>query len=161
MVTTFDYCLLGFLWPRIREFTTGHLWFRLCYGFQKTEIIIHAPTAKELEKLLFLPPVNIKQAQATNCDATNCDFILENIGLNTRRQPWELCYAAPSMDAHRLADDGSFDLKNWELSVWQKDGYHQWKVWEIWRHQNPVVCAMAVELMKACLFPPTFEDPRS
>ena len=155
MVTTFDYCLLGFLWPKIREFVTGHLWFRLRYGFQKTEIVIRALTGKELEKMLASSPMKFQQAS----QATNRDSMLENTGFNTSRPPWELCYAA-SMDAYRLADDGVFDSKNWELSVWHKDGDDQWTVSEIWRHQDPLLCAMAIEIMKACLFPLTFEDPR-
>ena len=59
-----------------------------------------------------------------------------------------------------LADEGVFDLKNWELSVWQKDRYHQWTVREIWRHQDPFLCAKAIEIMKACLLPLIVEDRR-
>ena len=159
MVAAFDYRLLGTLWPKIREFITGHLYFRLRYGFRETEIVFRAPAGKEFDEMLALPTMKFQQAfQMSLLEATNREFILQNTGFNTRRPPWELCYAA-SMDAYRLADDGLFDLKNWELSVWQKDGYHQWIVWETWRHQDPSLCMMAIEIMKACLLPLSYEDP--
>jgi hypothetical protein len=158
-VAAFDYFLLGALWPKIREFITGHLWFRLRYGFRKTEIVFRVPTGKEFEQMLALPTAKFQQAiQMSLLKATNRQFMLGNTGLNTSIGPWELCYAA-SMDAYRLADDGVFDPKNWELSVWQKDECHQWMVWETWRHQDPSLCAMALEIMKARLLLLTFEDP--
>jgi len=160
MVAAFDYRLLGFLWSRIRHFiTSGHLWFRIRYGFRETEVVFRVPTGKEFDEMLALPTVEFQKAfQMSLLQATDRQFILENTGFNTSLPPWELCYAA-SMDAYRLAGDGVFDLKNWELSVWQKDGYHQWTVLETWRHQDPFLCAMAMEIMKVCLLPSTFEDP--
>ena len=160
MVAAFDYRLVGTLWPKIREFITGHLYFRLRYGFRETEIVFRAPMGKEFDEMLALPMTKFQKAfQMSLLEATNRQFILENTGFNTRRPPWELCYAA-SMDAYRLADDGLFDLKNWELTVWQKDVYNRWTAWETWRHQDPFLCTMALEIMKACLLPLTFEDPR-
>ena len=91
--------------------------------------------------------------------ATNGHFAWGRSGFSTGHPDWELCYAA-SIDARRLADDEVFNWKNWELSVWQKDRYHRWTVREIWRHQDPFLCAKAIEIMKACLHPLIFEDPR-
>ena len=160
MVAAFDYHLLGTLWVQVRNFVTGHLWFRIRYGFRETEVVFRAPTGKEFDEMMALPPMKFQQVfQMSLQEAANPEFILGNTGFNTRLPPWELCYAA-SMDAYRLADDGLFDLKNWELSMWSKDGYHSWTVLETWRHQDPFLCAMAIEIMKACLLPLTFEDPR-
>lgn len=148
MVAAFDYRLLGTLWPKIREFVTGHLYFRIRCGFRKTEIVFRAPTGKEFDEMLTLPMIKFQKAfQMSLLDATNRQFILENTGFNTRCAPWELCYAA-SMAAYRLADDGLFDMKNWELTVWQKDVYNRWTAWETWRHQDPFLSAMALEILK-------------
>ena len=46
MVAAFDYRLLGTLPAVVHKFITGHLWFRLRYGFQKTEVVFHAPRAR-------------------------------------------------------------------------------------------------------------------
>jgi hypothetical protein len=160
MVAALDYRLLRKLPAVVHEFISGLLWFRLRYGFRETEVVFRAPTGKEFEKMLALPPVKFQQALQTSVlQATNRQFILGRTGFSTRHPPWELCYAA-SMDAYRLADDGLFDWKNWELSVWLKDRYHQWTVREVWRHQDPFLCAKAIEIMKACLLLLAFEHPR-
>ena len=136
MVAAFDYLLLDTLWPKIRKFITGHLYFRLHYGFRKTEVVFRAPTGKEFEKMEALPEEKFQQALETSLlQATSRQFILGRTGFTTYYPPWELCYAA-SMNAYRLADDGLFDSKNWELIIWQKDVYNRWTVWETWIHQD-------------------------
>ena len=142
-----DYHLLGILWSKIREFITGHLLLRLRYGFRETEIVFRTPTSKEFDEMLVLHMM--KAFRMSLPEATNRHFIWENTGSNIH-PPRGLCYAA-SIHADRLADDGLFDWRNWELSVWQKDGYGRWTVWETWRHQDPFLCAQAIEIMKVCL----------
>jgi hypothetical protein len=125
IVATFDYYLLGTLWAQVREFITGHLWFRLRYGFRETEVVFRAPMGKKFKEMVALPTMKFQEAfQMSLLEATNRQLILDHTGFCTRHPPWELCYAA-SMDAYRLADDGVFNSNNWELSVWQKDGHHQ------------------------------------
>ena len=159
MVAALDYRLLRTLPTVVYNFIIGLLWFRLCCGFQVTEVVFRAPTGKEFKKMLALPTVKFQQAlQMSVLQATNRQFLLGRTGFSTGHPPWELCYAA-SIDAHRLADEGVFDWKNWELSLWLKDR-HQWTVREIWRHQDPFLCAKAIEIMKACLLPSTFGNPR-
>ena len=161
MVAAFDYRLLRTLPALVHKFITDHLWFRLRYGFQKTQVVFHAPTGKDFERMLALPTVKFQQAlQMSVLQATNgWQFVWGRTGFSTGHPHWELCYAT-SIDAHRLVDDGVFNWKNWESSVWQKDRYHRWTVREMWRHQDPFLCAKAIEIMKACLHPLIFEDPR-
>lgn len=97
--------------------------------------------------MLVLSTVKFQQAlQMSVLQATNGQFVWGRTGFSTGHPHWELCYAA-SIDAHRLADEGVFDWKNWELSLWLKDR-DQWTVREIWRHQDPLLCAKAIEIMK-------------
>ena len=88
-------------------------------------VVFHAPTGKEFERMLALPTVKFQQAlEMSVLQATNGHFVWGRSGFSTSHPHWELCYAA-SIDAHCLADDGVFNWKNWELSVWQKDRYHR------------------------------------
>ncbi|KIK02474.1 hypothetical protein K443DRAFT_6111 [Laccaria amethystina LaAM-08-1] len=119
MVAALDYRLLRKLPAVVHEFISGLLWFRLRYGFRETEVVFRAPTGKEFENA-GASPGEVSAGFANVCTSGHKP---------TRHPPWELCYAA-SMDAYRLADDGLFDWKNWELSVWLKDRYHQWTVRE-------------------------------
>ena len=157
MVAAFDCHLFRILPAVVYKFIIDHLF---CHGFQVTEVVFRAPTGKEFKKMLALPTVKFQQAlQVSVLQVTNRQFLLGRTGFSTGHPPWELCYAAP-IDAHRLADEGVFDwTQNRELSLWLKDR-HQWAVREIWRHQDPFLCAKAIEIMKECLPPSTFEDPR-
>jgi len=50
-----------------------------------------------------------------------------------------------------LADSGQCDLNNWKLSVWQKNEYQQWTVWEAWRRRIPLSTKELV-IIEVCLF---------
>jgi len=152
IVASFDYYMLSILWPLLRTFVTTHLWLRLRHGFRQTEVVFRAPTGREYDNMIALPPAQFQEAwQASLLHATSRVFLLGNTGFNTRSPPWNLCYTA-STDAYHLANSGQFDLNNWELSVWQKNEYQQWTVWEAWRHQDPTLSAKALVLIKVCLF---------
>ena len=152
MVASFDYYMLSVLWPLLCTFVTSHLWLRLCYGFRQTEVVFRAPTGREYDNMIALPPAQFQEVwQASLLHATNCQFLLGNTGFNTRSPPWNLCYTA-STDAYHLANSGQFDLNNWELSVFQKNEYQQWTVWEAWRHQDPTLSTKALDIIKVCLF---------
>ena len=148
MVASIDYYLLSILWPLVRGFLTGHLWLRLRYGFRETEVVFRTPTGGEYVSMMALPPNQFQQAWQTSLlQATNRQFLTENAGFNTRSPPWHLCYTA-STDAYRLANSCQFDLKNWELSVWEKDRHQQWTVMEVWKHQDSTLCVKALSLIK-------------
>jgi hypothetical protein len=148
MVASIDYYLLSVLWPLIREFITGHLWLRLRYGFRETEVIFRTSTGREYDSMMALPPHQFEQAWQTSLlQATSPQFLTTNTGFNTHSPPWNLCYTA-STDAYRLANSYQFDLKNWELSVWEKDRHQQWTVLEVWKHQDPTLCVKALTLIK-------------
>ena len=120
----------------------------LRYGFHDTEVIFRTPTGMEYDSMMALPPHQFQQAWQTSLlQATSRQFLTENTGFNTRSPPWNLCFTA-SADAYRLANSCQFDLKNWELSVWEKDRHQQWTVLEVWKHQDPTLCAKALSLIK-------------
>jgi len=148
IVASFDYYMLSILWPLFRTFVTSHLWLRLRYGFRQTEVVFRAPTGREYDNMIALPPAQFQQAwQASLLHATSRQFLMGNTGFNTRSPPWNLCYTA-STDAYHLANSGQFDLNNWELSVWQKNEHQQWTVWEAWRHQDPTLSTKALTMIK-------------
>jgi len=148
IVASFDYYMLSTLWPLLRTFVTSHLWLRLRYGFRQTEVVFRVPTGRAYDNMMALPPAQFNEAlQASLTHATSRQFLVGKTGFNTRSPPWNLCYTA-STDAYHLANSGQFDLNNWELSVWQKNEYQQWTVWEAWKHQDPTVSAKALILIK-------------
>ena len=152
IVASFDYYMLSIFWPLLRTFVTTHLWLRLRHGFRQTEVVFRAPTGREYDNMIALPPAQFQEVlQASMLHATRRSFLLANTGFNTYSPPWNLCYTA-SADAYRLANSGQFDLNNWELGVWQKNEYQQWTVWEAWKRQDPTLGAKALVIIKVCLF---------
>lgn len=115
-VAIFDYYLIKALGYLVYDFITGHLWLCLRYGFHETEVVLHISSNAAWQLSLLR--------------ATSHRFLVGNTGYNTRCPPWELCYTA-SADAYHLANEGVFDIKNWELNVWHRNRHSQWTVLKV------------------------------
>lgn len=112
----FDYYLIKVFGYAVYVFITTHLWLRLRYGFHETEVVLRIPSNAAWRSSLLR--------------ATNHGFLNWNTGEATHCPPWELCYTA-SADAYHLANEGVFDLKNWESSVWHRNRHSQWTVLKV------------------------------
>jgi hypothetical protein len=112
----FDYHLIKTFGSALYDFITGHLWLRLRYGFRETEVVFRTPSNAAWQSSLLR--------------ATSHRFLVEDPGCTSHCPPWKLCYTA-SADAYHLANEGVFDLKNWELSVWHRNRHSQWTVLKV------------------------------
>jgi hypothetical protein len=126
-----DFFTWRFVWPHVKTFLLHDLWFRIRFGFQRSEIVFREP--KGWPTLQHLPGYQKYDACWGKLgQAINPLFVYERTALYSSVSGfWELNYGA-TVNAHYRASNRMIPEKNWDFSIWISDG-NDWFVWRMWR----------------------------
>jgi hypothetical protein len=128
---TIDFFTWTFVWPRVKAFLLHDFWFRIRFGFQRSEIIFREP--KGWPTFQHLPGYQKYYVCWTKLwEAINPQLVYERTALLSSVSGfWPLNYGA-TVDAYYHANNRMISEKNWDFSIWIRDG-NDWFVWCIWR----------------------------